>query len=147
MSDTTVSIDPTRAQFEAFKGLPRDQPIQMLNLIRLKALADYPSDHRDHNRGLTGLDAYRAYGRASAEIFARVGGKQIWAGKPQVVLTGPTDEAWDLAFIAQYPDAGTFLAMITDPAYREHVKHRQAAVADSRLIRLAPLTPGAGFGE
>ena len=144
---TTNSIDPTRAQFEAFKALPRDQPIQMLNLIRLKDLADYPADHPDHHRGLTGLDAYRAYGRTSAEIFARVGGKQIWAGKPLAVLTGPTDETWDLAFIAQYPGAGAFLAMITDPGYREHVKHRQAAVADSRLIRLDPLTPGAGFGE
>jgi hypothetical protein len=37
--------------------------------------------------------------------------------------------------------------MVTDPAYREVVKHRTAAVADSRLIRLSPLTPGDGFGE
>ena len=42
---------------------------------------------------------------------------------------------------------GTFLAMITDPGYREHVTHRTAGVADSRLIRLAPIEPGAGFGE
>ena len=28
--------------------------------------------------------------------------------------------------------------MIRDPVYREAVKHRQAAVEDSRLIRLAP---------
>ena len=32
--------------------------------------------------------------------------------------------------------------MLRDPVYREAVKHRQAAVADSRLIRLAPATPG-----
>ena len=31
-----------------------------------------------------------------------------------------------------------FVAMIRDPAYREAVKHRQAAVEDSRLIRLKP---------
>jgi hypothetical protein len=37
---TAGSIDPTRAQFDAFKALPRDTPIQMLNLIRLKPLAD-----------------------------------------------------------------------------------------------------------
>ena len=60
---------------------------------------------------------------------------------------GPTDERWDLAFIAQYPDAGAFFAMVTDPDYREWVKHRTAAVEDSRLIRLSPLTPGEGFGE
>ena len=65
---------------------------------------------------------------------------QVWAGRPETVVTGPEDEAWDLAFIAEYPSAGAFLAMVTDPAYREHVKHRTAAVADSRLIRLAPIT-------
>jgi uncharacterized protein (DUF1330 family) len=141
------SIDPTRDQFNAFKALPRDTPIQMLNLVRVRALADYPEDHPDHGKGLTGLEAYRAYGRESAEVFARVGGKQVWAGRPETVVTGPTDERWDLAFIAEYPNAGAFLAMVTDPGYREVVKHRTAGVEDSRLIRLAPLTPGEGFGE
>jgi uncharacterized protein (DUF1330 family) len=143
----TGSIDPTRPQFEAFKALPRDEPIHMLNLIRLKKVATYPEGHPDHGKGLTGLDAYRAYGRTSAEIFKRVGGRQVWAGKPEVVVTGPADERWDLAFIAEYPSARAFLAMVTDPEYREHVKHRQAGVEDSRLIRMKPVTPGAGFGE
>ena len=147
MTDHTGSIDPTRPQFDAFKALPRATPIQMLNLIRLRPLADYPADHPDHGKGLTGLEAYRAYGRTSAEVFARVGGKQIWAGRPEGVVTGPADERWDLAFIAEYPGGGAFLAMVTDPAYREHVKHRTAAVEDSRLIRLSPVTPGEGFGE
>ena len=143
----TGSIDPTRPQFDAFKALPRDTPIQMLNLIRLRPLADYPEGHPDQGKGLTGLDAYRAYGRESAEVFARVGGRQIWAGRPETVVTGPEDERWDLAFIAEYPNAAAFLAMVTDPGYREVVKHRTAGVEDSRLIRLAPLIPGEGFGE
>lgn len=143
----TGNIDPTRDQFNTFKALPRDTPIQMLNLVRVRALADYPADHPNHSKGLTGLEAYRAYGRESAEVFARVGGKQVWAGNPETVVTGPTDERWDLAFIAEYPNAGAFLAMVTDPGYREVVKHRTAGVEDSRLIRLAPLTPGEGFGE
>jgi uncharacterized protein (DUF1330 family) len=147
MPEPTGSIDPTRPQFDAFKALPRDTPIHMLNLIRLKVLADYPPGHPDHGKGLTGLDAYRAYGRTSAEIFAKVGGRQIWVGRPESVVTGPPDERWDLAFIAEYPNAGAFLAMVTDPAYREHVKHRTAGVEDSRLIRLAPVSPGGGFGE
>jgi uncharacterized protein (DUF1330 family) len=141
------SIDPLREQFDAFKALPRDTPIQMLNMIRLKRLAQYPEGHPDHGKGLSGLDAYRAYGRTSAEVFKRVGGRQIYVGKPEGVVTGPADERWDLIFIAEYPNAGAFLAMVTDPGYREHVKHRQAAVADSRLIRMAPRDPGEGFGE
>lgn len=141
------SIDPLRAQFEAFKALPRDEPIQMLNLIRLREKAAYPKGHPDHGKDLSGLDAYRAYGRSSGPIFRKVGGLQVWAGRPDAVVTGPAEEKWDLAFIAEYPSAGAFLAMVTDSEYREHVKHRQAAVLDSRLIRLKPLTPGASFGE
>jgi len=143
----TGSIDPLRAQFDAFKALPRDTPIQMLNLVRLNALAAYPEEHPNHGKGMSGLEAYRAYGRTTAEVFKRVGGRQIWVGRPEGVVTGPEDERWDLAFIAEYPNAGAFLAMVTDPEYREHVKHRQAAVEDSRLIRLAPVDAGEGFGE
>lgn len=141
------NIDPTRPQFDAFKALPRDQPIHMLNLVRLNPVARYPEDHPNHGKGMSGLEAYRAYGRESAEVFKRVGGRQVWAGRPEVVVTGPADERWDLAFIAEYPSAGAFLEMVTDPLYREVVKHRQAGVEDSRLIRMSPIEPGEGFGE
>ena len=59
---TAGSVEPSRAQFDAFKALPRDTPIQMLNLIRLKPLADYLEGHANHGKGMSGLDAYRAYG-------------------------------------------------------------------------------------
>lgn len=141
------SIDPTREQFDAFKALPRDTPIQMLNLVRLRAVADYPESHPNHGKGMSGLEAYREYGRATATLFASLGGRQVWTGRPEGVVTGPTDERWDLAFIAEYPNAGAFLAMVTNPDYRAFVQHRTAAVEDSRLVRLAPMEPGAGFGE
>jgi uncharacterized protein (DUF1330 family) len=143
----TGSVNPTRAQFDAFKALPRDQPIQMLNLVRLKVEADYPAEHPNFGKGMSGLDAYRAYGRESAELFRSLGGRQIWIGKPETVVTGPSEERWDLAFIAEYPNAGAFLAMVTDVHYRAFVEHRTAAVEDSRLIRLSPAVPGEGFGE
>ena len=140
-------IDPDRQAWEIFKSLPRDTPIQMLNLVKVKPFADYPLGHLDHGKGLTGLDAYRAYGRTTAGIFARVGGRQIWAGKPQVLVTGPMTEAWDLAFIAQYPSSAAFMEMLRDPGYKVLVAHRTAGVEDSRLLRLSPVTPGEGFGE
>ena len=140
-------IDPDRQAWEIFKSLPCDTPIQMLNLVKVKPLADYPLGHLDHGKGLTGLEAYRAYGRTTADIFARVGGRQIWAGKPQVLVTGPMTEAWDLAFIAEYPSSDAFMEMVRDPDYRVLVAHRTAGVEDSRLLRLSPVTPGDGFGE
>ena len=144
---TQAYIDPDREAWAIFKALPKGQPINMLNLVRLKPKADYPADHPDHGKDLTGLDAYRAYGRTTAHIFARVGGRQIWAGRPEVMVTGPQTEAWHLAFIAEYPSSQAFIEMVRDPEYRELVRHRSAGVADSRLLRLAPVTPGDGFGE
>ena len=141
-------IDPDREAWQLFKALPRDQPIQMLNLVRVKDLADYPAGHPDHGKGLSGLDAYRAYGRTTAHLFARVGGRQVWAGKPQVMVTGPNAEAWDIAFIAGYPSSQAFMEMVRDPEYQQLVQHRSAGVADSRLLRLDPINePGDGFGE
>ena len=74
-----------------------------------------------------------------------MGGEIIWRGNPQVTLIGPLDETWDIAFIARYPAASAFLAMVTDPDYRKAVIHRQAAVADSRLIRTADISAGDNF--
>ncbi len=71
----------------------------------------------------------------------------MWVGTPEAVLTGPSDEQWDLAFIAAYPSVDAFANMVRDPTYQQHVVHRQAAVRDSRLIRMWGRTPGASFGH
>jgi uncharacterized protein (DUF1330 family) len=127
-------VDPTRDHFDAFKALPRDTPIQMLNLVRLRDRAAYPD-----GRVATGAEAYAAYGRESLPVFRRVGGRIIWRGRPEQVVIGPPDEGWHIAFVAWYPSAAAFLEMVTDPAYRIAVVHRQAAVDDSRLIRTGEL--------
>lgn len=137
----TGYIDPERDQFEAFKDLPRDQPILMLNFLRFREKASYPD-----GREATGAEAYDAYGRDSGPVFQRVGGEIVWRAQPELMLIGPPDKQWDLVFVARYPTAGAFLEMVTDPDYREAVKHRQAAVADSRLIRMREAPEGEGFG-
>ena len=139
-------VDPDPARWEAFKALPRDEPIAMLNLVRLRERAAYPPGRPETGRGLTGRAAYALYGEGSAPVLARVGGRIAWRGRFEATLIGPPEERWDVAFVAAYPDAGAFLAMVTDPAYREAVVHRQAAVATSRLIRLAPAEGGGAFG-
>lgn len=135
-------IDPTKETFAKFRGSDRPGPIHMLNLVRLRERADYPD-----GREATGAEAYAAYGRDSGPVFSRLGGSIVWQGRFELMLTGPTDERWDHCFIAQYPGVGAFVEMIRDPVYREAVKHRQAAVEDSRLIRLGPLPIGKTFGE
>lgn len=139
-------IDPDREQFEAFKVLDRDHPIEMLNLVKFRGTAQYPADHALAKEVLTGAQAYRNYGAETAPIVARLGASILWRGSFQTTLIGPSDETWDEVFIARYPTAHAFLEMVTDPVYRAAVVHRQAAVDTSRLIRCAPTEGGTSFG-
>jgi uncharacterized protein (DUF1330 family) len=140
------AINPTRAQFDAFKALDRDHPIEMLNLVRFRDRARYPADHPLAGEGLSGAQAYASYGRESAPVLERVGGSILWRGSFQCTLIGPQDEAWDACFIARYPTAHAFLAMISDPEYQNAVVHRSAGVMTSRLLRTQPAEGGAAFG-
>jgi uncharacterized protein (DUF1330 family) len=60
-------------------------------------------------------------------------------------LTGPENESWDLAFVARYPTAQAFIDMLRNPHYQKAVRHRNAAVADSRLIRCSEEPGGRTF--
>ncbi|MDC1513909.1 DUF1330 domain-containing protein [Porticoccaceae bacterium] len=136
-----ASINPSREQFQAFKALPRDKPVDMLNLVRLREVADY-ADLSE----VSGADAFARYAELSAVIFQRVGGEIGWRGSPSCVVIGSSEQQWDMAFIARYPSADAFLALATDADYLTAVKHRQAAVADSLLIRCNSLPVGGQFG-
>jgi uncharacterized protein (DUF1330 family) len=81
----------------------------------------------------------------SAPAFRRVGGEIFWRDMPEVTLIGAEHKRSGLIFIARHPSAGAFLEMVTDPRYREAVKHRQDAVLDSRLIRTTQVDTGQGF--
>ncbi|TMV09656.1 DUF1330 domain-containing protein [Ruegeria sediminis] len=139
-------VDPEREQFEAFKTLDRDHPIEMLNLVKFRTDAAYPEGHEKAGAGLSGAEAYRLYGAETAPIIARLGASIVWRGSFQTTLIGPRDETWDEVFVARYPTAHAFLEMVTDPVYRNAVVHRQAAVETSRLIRCAPGKVGKAFG-
>lgn len=129
-------------QFRGFRDVPRKGAIHMLNLVKLREKAEYAD-----GREATGAEAYAAYGRETAHILERLGGRIVWRGKMEFMLIGPQEgEEWDLCFIAEYPDADAFVSMIKDPEYRAAMEHRQAAVKDSRLIRMEPLPVGEDFG-
>jgi len=128
----TGYVDPAKESFALFRANDRAGPIHMLNLVRLRERAAYPDGCE-----ATGAEAHAACGRERAPLLKRLG-SVIWRGRFELMLIGPSEEWWDRCFIAQYPSVAAFVEMIRDPVYREAVKHRQAAVDDSRLIRLAP---------
>ena len=141
-----IYLDPTRESFDAFKALPRDTPVNMLNLLIFHDNAQYPEGHENAGKDWSGERAYEEYGKTSGPVFKRVGGEVIWRGQWQSTLMGPQEEEWDAAFIARYPHAGAFLEMVTDPDYQKAVVNRQAAVLTSRLIRFGETDGPDTFG-
>lgn len=128
-------IDPSRETWQAFKELPRDRPIHMLNLIKFRERAEYPADHPNHGKGLTGAEAYAIYRKGFQDLLGAGNGAMVWERPLECVVTGPAGE-WDEAFVMGYPNSAAFMAMVKNEQYiREVVPHRTAAVADSRLIR------------
>ena len=138
MSYTSFSGD----EFSAFREIQDTRPLNMLNLVKVYEEVEYPDGEM-----ISGLEAYKRYGRLSFPVFEKLGGKIIWRGEMLFSLIGPSEEKWDFSFIAEYPNIGAFVSMLKDPDYREAMKHRQIAVKDSRLIRMAPLSPGKNFSE
>jgi uncharacterized protein (DUF1330 family) len=142
------AVNPSKDQFRAMVDSPRDMgPIQMINLIRYRERAVYPEGHPYAAETVSGEEAYRRYGLEAAPAFERVGGRQIWVGRPTLVLTGPADEEWHAAFIAEYPTVQAFLDMLRAQDYQAAVVNRTAAVEDSRLIRCLPASAGRGFTQ
>ena len=128
--------------FSAFREIQDSRPLNMLNLVKVFPTVEYPD-----GEVVSGIEAYKRYGRLSYPIFERLGGRIIWRGEMLLSLIGPSDEKWDFCFIAEYPNTEAFVSMVKDPDYREAMKHRQIAVEDSRLIRMAPLSSGKNFSE
>lgn len=143
----TKYVDPTREQFGAMMKLADAGPIHMLNLVRFRKNAKYPDGHAGAGEKLSGAEAYRRYGAASGPIFERVGGTIVARWSPRLTLIGPDDETWDAIFVARYPSAAAFGEMVKDPEYQKAVVHRQAAVKDSRLIRMSDQVTGEGFAD
>lgn len=137
----TDHVGFTRDDWKAFRDNDRPGPIHMLNLVRFRVQAAY-----EDGRSATGAEAYAAYGRGSAAVFEKVGGRIVWRGEMEQMLIGPDGKHWDVCFIAEYPSVQAFVEMQRDPEYQKAVPHRQAGVADSRLIRMRPSEARTTFG-
>lgn len=134
--------DYSKERWIAFRDFERKGPIHMLNLLRLREQAEYEDGTK-----CSGAEAYAQYGRKSGAVLERVGGRIIWRGRMEQMLIGPDDKQWDLCFIVEYPNGDAFRDMQRDPDYQEAVKHRQASIIDSRLIRMEPMDLGDGFAD
>jgi len=132
------------AHFASFMELPRDHPIDMLNLVRFRETALYPAGHDRSGSGLSGAQAWAIYTEQSFPSFARAGGTIVWSATMESMLIGPVAENWSISFVARYSNAQAFLQSITDQDYTDALVHRQAALETSRLICLKPYEAARG---
>jgi uncharacterized protein (DUF1330 family) len=130
MPTTTPTIDPSAEQLARLAGSAQAGPVVMLNLLRFKEVA-VGIDAAD---GISGAEAYGRYGAAVESHLERVGGRVLLALAAEESVIGPDPGEWDLVIAVQYPSRAAFIEMVSDPEYLAIHAHREAAVADSRLI-------------
>lgn len=132
-----MAITPTQAQIEALvSGAGPEEPVIMLNLLRFKERAD------GIDEGVSGREAYERYAQATAPFLAKVGGRLLLAAEARQMVIGPQALEWDMALMVEYPSRAKFLEMATDAKYLLVHQHRDAALADSRLIACSALPAG-----
>ena len=133
---------PTREAGRDFILRGLQGPVIMLNLLRFRETADY-SDYPElaPPSPISGREAYRRYVAHTTPFLEKSGGRVLFSGDGGGWLIGPPDEVWDMCVLVEQKDTQTFLAFERDPDFMVGHGHRQAAIADSRLL---PISPAAG---
>jgi uncharacterized protein (DUF1330 family) len=125
-------LSPSAEQAKAFFTGPEEGPFVMVNLLKFREKAAY-ADGSDAD--LSGMAAYLRYGMKVRDMIVAVGGATGYSGPVSGLMLGEVEELWDMVALAQYPSLAAFRAMVTDPAYAEIAKHRDAGLAGQLNIK------------
>ena len=126
-----MAIAPTSEQIKNLVDRAPEGKLYMLNLLKFKDKAEY-ADGRE--TALSGAEAYALYGQGVGKLIAALGGRVIWNGRPNTLLIGEGDLAWDAVAIVEYPSIDSFQQMTASPDYDEVHVHREAGLAHQLLI-------------
>lgn len=109
--------------------------VVMLNLLRLKAQADYSANPElDPGSPISGEEAFQRYIDHTLPFLTASGGELLMLGKGGSFFIGPSDEHWDLVMLVKQSSLQSFMEFATNEAYLSGMGHRTAAIADSRLL-------------
>jgi uncharacterized protein (DUF1330 family) len=132
-----MSVLPTEQQLAGLTASTDESPVVMLNLLRFKERAD------GIDEGLSGAEAYARYSAGTEPFLRAVGGHLRAALRAEEAVIGPEGREWDLVLLVEYPSRAKFMEMAANPEYLKVHAHREAAIADSRLIPCSDLTESA----
>lgn len=130
-------LEPTQAAGQALflRGIVGE--VVMLNLLRLRPMADYAANPELAPPGpISGAEAYDRYMAHTLPFLAESGGAVLFLGEGGPFLIGPQGERWDRALLVKQSSVQAFMAFAGHAAYLAGLGHRTAAIEDSRLLPL-----------
>ena len=133
-----MHIEPSHASVEALLRRGLSGPVEMLNLLRFREVADYTAHPAlAPEAPCSGRAAYRRYMQHTLPFLTAIGSEVLYMGDCGTMpVIGPPEERWDRVLLVRHVSLKVFLDFARDPAYLVGAGHRTAALADSRLVAL-----------
>ena len=132
--------EPTQASAAGLFRRNISGPVVMLNLLRLRDVADYSSNPELAPASpLSGREAFQRYIDHTLPFLERSGGELLFLGEGGQYFIGPEDEQWDLVMLVKQSSVESFFAFAADPECMQGIGHRTAAITDSRLLPMADI--------
>lgn len=117
-------------------------PVVMLNLLRLRQVADYSlAPDLAPRSPISGRAAFDLYIAHTLPLLRESGGDLLFLGDGGAFLIGPPGDGWDLAMLVRQQSVERFFAFARDEAIMAGIGHRTAAVEDARLLPLVEQAP------
>lgn len=133
-------LAPTQQAGRDFIMRGLEGEVVMLNLLRLRDLADYSANPELAPAiPISGAEAFDRYIRHTLPFLRDSGGALQLLARGASWLIGPESERWDLVMLVRQRSTLSFMAFAQHEAYLAGVGHRTAAVEDSRLLPLSEL--------
>jgi hypothetical protein len=130
-------LEPTQAAGRALWERGIEGPVVMLNLLQLRAVADYAlSPELAPAAPISGAEALDRYVEHTLPYLRASGGELTFIAAGGPWLIGPEGERWDRAMLVRQASVAAFMAFAGDAGYLAGLGHRTAAVEDSRLLPL-----------
>lgn len=134
-------LAPTDSTARALIARGMETPVTMLNLLKFRDIADYSqAPDLAPETPITGAEAYARYEAAITPLLEASGGELLFSGKGGAWFIGPEGEGWDHVLLVRQSSVASFLAFGQDPDAQRAGLHRSAALIDSRLLPLEPLS-------
>lgn len=131
------SIDPSADQVRALRDSGTDGPVVMLNLLKFRAVAQYPAEMAQP--ACSGAAAYACYQAAFSVALAPLTQAEVLYDGPIeqifIGMAGTPETDWDKVLLVRYPTRQHFLGMMADAHYRASLVHRYAGLERTILLQ------------